>query len=60
MDKKTLKKVITSILVGAITAFVTALLQGVLDYVNHTQINLIGGAGASVYYIKQWITNPTG
>jgi hypothetical protein len=60
MDKETLKQIAISILVGAVTAFITTLLQGILDYVNHVQRDLIGGAGASVYYLKQWITNPTG
>lgn len=57
MDKATIKQVVISIFVGACIAFITTLLQGLLDYIRVLPEQITGVAGGMVYFLKVWRTN---
>lgn len=50
MDKEDLKQALLSILVGACVAFVTTFLEGVIQYLNGTENNILAGIVSTVMY----------
>lgn len=53
--KETLKQAIVSILVGAVIAFLTSLMQGALDFLQGTDLTPAGSVGGMAYYIAKVI-----
>ncbi len=54
----TLRQVLTSILIGSAIAFVTTLLQGLLDYFRHFDPGSVGAGSGMVYHFLKWKINP--
>lgn len=48
MTKENLKQALISVLVGAVVAFLTVFLEGVLEYLQGAENNIIGGIAAAV------------
>ena len=55
----TIKQVLTSILVGASIAFITTLLQGLLNYFGHFDPGSVGAGSGMVFHLLKWRINPT-
>lgn len=51
MTKNQLKQAIISVLIGALTACLVNILQGLLDVVNHWIVNGAGGVTAAGSYL---------
>ena len=47
------KEVLISIFIGAVVAFVTVFLEGVVEVLKRTENNLIGGATSTLYYLSK-------
>ena len=60
MDKENLKQILVSILIGAFTAFLTSLLEGILTFLQGAGNNLVGGMVAGATFARSWRTNRTG
>jgi len=49
------KRILISILVGSVIAFLTAFLEGVLDFLRGYDNNIVGGAvGAMIHQLKHF------
>ena len=51
MNKKDIKDVLTSILVGAVIAFLTVFMEGALDYLQGLENNIMGSVGGAILYV---------
>ena len=51
MSRETFYKMLQSILIGAIVAFLSSLFEGLLDLLKGPGNNLLGGGAASVAYL---------
>lgn len=50
MTKEDYKKAIIAIFVGAVTAFVTVFLEGILEFLQGMGNNVVGGMTATAFY----------
>lgn len=57
MTRENLKHVMISILIGAGIAFVSSLLEGLLNLIKNIGHNLPGITAGMVWYLKSWKTN---
>ena len=60
MDKENLKQILVSILIGAFTAFLTSLLEGILTFLQGAGNNLVVGMVSGATFARSWRTNRTG
>ncbi len=58
--KENVKHVVISIFIGAGIAFVSTLLQGLLDYVKTIDLNATGILSGIGFYLLKWRTTPIG
>lgn len=50
------KEMLISIFMGALVAFFTTFLEGLLDVLKNTENNLAGGLTSTVYYVVKHLT----
>lgn len=58
MSRDQLKQALISVAIGAIVAFITTLLQGILDVLHANMDSIVGAAAAGFYHFARWKTTP--